>query len=241
MRKRLGYLLVATVVGGLGVAGTMAAEAEWVISGSGQVKMRAPSMPRGTTPSVAKQSSAAVVSWSAQELVPDVRMDHYVVTAHSADAPARPSISRTVAASGGATESVTLGADDVAGGRWYWTIVPRFALWAGDESGKSAELNFPATAKASPAATQAARAAPTATAATAATAAAPAEAAAPAATTEAAVVSGTMPAAVPRTSPAPGSTPGDSPPSSTGTAPSEQPPKPVEPSASDSAPADIPE
>ncbi|XVV11942.1 hypothetical protein ACQP2X_45195 [Actinoplanes sp. CA-131856] len=235
MRKPLRYLLVAVVVGGLGAAGTMAANAAWTISGNGQVKMRAPSMPRGTTPSVAKQSSAAVVSWSAQEIVPDVRMDRYVVTAYSADTPARPSISRTVTATGEATESVTFGAEEVAGGRWYWTVVPRFALWVGDESGKSAKLNFPAPVKASQPAADAARAAPTTAPST------PATPVAPTATTEAAVVPGTTPAAVPRTSPTPGSTPGDSPPTSTGTAPSEQPPKPVEPSASDSAPADIPE
>ncbi|MEU8814476.1 hypothetical protein [Actinoplanes sp. NPDC048796] len=232
MRKRLGYLLATVVVGGLGLAGTMAANAEWVISGSGQVKMRAPAMPRGTTPSVDKQSSGVVVRWDAQEITRGVRMDHYVVTAHSADRPARPDISRTVASTGEATESVTFDAADMAGGRWYWTVVPRFARWAGDESGKSAELTFPAPAKKAPRAVAEtpAAAAPT-----------PVATVAPTASTEAAVVSGTAPAAVSRSSPTAGPTPGDSPPSTSGTTPSEQPPKPVEPSASDSAPADIPE
>ncbi|MFG1989212.1 hypothetical protein ACGFJ7_04420 [Actinoplanes sp. NPDC048988] len=222
---------MGATVAALGIAGTLVAEADWMIGGSAEVRARTAGMPRGVKPSVAKQSKAAVVSWSAQEIAPGIRMDHYVVTAHSVDVPMLPSISRAVAATGKATESVVFGADEVAGGRWYWTIVPRFALWTGAEGGRSTKLNFPAPTKAAQAVAEVARAAPTAT------PAAPV----PTASTEAAVVSGTAPAAVSRSSPTAGPTPGDSPPSTSGTTPSEQPPKPVEPSASDSAPADIPE
>jgi hypothetical protein len=143
MRGGTRHLVVVSVVAALGLAGTLTAFADWSIPGTVTVKARAVKMPRGVNPSVAKQSKTAVVSWSSQELVPDVLMEQYVVTAHSADEPPLPDVAHTVSAAGSSTEFVTFAADEVAGGKWYWTIIPKFRQWAGAESGKSQKLNFP--------------------------------------------------------------------------------------------------
>ncbi|GIM91233.1 hypothetical protein [Paractinoplanes toevensis] len=146
MKRTATYLVVAGTVGALGVAGTMFAYANWTIPSKPiTVRVRTEKMPRGVTPSAAKQSGKAVVSWSAQEIGPGSKMDHYVVTAHSVDVPPLPDITRTVAATSGDTETVTFSAAEVAGGKWYWTIVPKLHLWVGTESGKSQRLNFPGT------------------------------------------------------------------------------------------------
>jgi hypothetical protein len=146
--KRLGRTIVIGVTAtALGATGTMLAYAGgWTLNdGRMQLTMRVAKMPRGVTPSVAKQSKAAVVSWSSQELVPGVLMDHYVVTAHSVDEPPLPNVAHTVAAGRGNTESVTFPAEEVAGGKWYWTINPKFAQWMGADSGKSQRLTFPSS------------------------------------------------------------------------------------------------
>ncbi|WP_433297878.1 hypothetical protein ACQP2F_42070 [Actinoplanes sp. CA-030573] len=144
MRRPLTYLVVAAVVGALGVAGTMVARADWAIpSKPVSFRVRSEKMPRGVTPSVAKQGGGALVSWSAQEIAPGDRMDRYVVTAHSVSEPPLPDVTHTVTAGGGASESVTFAAAEVAGGKWYWTIVPKYRLWVGEESGRSDRLAFP--------------------------------------------------------------------------------------------------
>lgn len=150
MRRLRSALLVGAVVVALGTAGTVLAYAGgWTVEG-GQATLTAKvaKMPRGVEPSVAKQAKQAVVSWSAQEIVPNVRMDHYLVTAHSVSDPPLPDVTHTVAAGGGAVETVTFTAGEVAGGRWYWTVTPKYRLWTGEESGKSARLTFPAATKA---------------------------------------------------------------------------------------------
>ncbi|GAA2614338.1 hypothetical protein [Paractinoplanes durhamensis] len=157
MNRRVAYLVVAATVGAMGVAGTLYAYASWAVpSLPVTVKVRTEKMPRGVTPSVTKQGGDAVVSWSAQEIGPGSTMDHYVVTAHSVDTPPLPDITRTVTASGGATETVIFGAAEVAGGKWYWTTVPKLRLWVGTESGKSDRLKFPGTPATPPAGTIAA-------------------------------------------------------------------------------------
>lgn len=143
MRRGTRQLVVVSVVAALGLAGTLTAFAGWSIPGTVTVKARAAKMPRGVAPSVAKQSKTAVVSWSAQEIVAGVLMDHYLVTAHSADEPPLPDVTHTVAAAGSSTEFVTFAADEVAGGKWHWTVIPKFRQWAGAESAKSQKLNFP--------------------------------------------------------------------------------------------------
>ncbi|MFF5079853.1 hypothetical protein ACFY36_22605 [Actinoplanes sp. NPDC000266] len=225
-------LLIGTVAAALGVAGTVVAYADWSVPASElTVTARVAAMPRGVTPSAAKQNGQAVVSWSAQELVPGVRMDHYVVTAHSVGAPARPDLTHTVAASGAATESVTFAVDAVAGGKWYWTIVPRYATWTGAEGRKSQQLSFPGKP-----------------------ATAPAPAPAPAAGVAAAVAAPVpAPATVVTTSPTAEPAPAEavtSPPAAREpepestvpvTTPPDPPPSPAEPSASGSPATDIPE
>jgi hypothetical protein len=146
MRKRIGYVLIGTTVAAIVAAGTLTANADWVIGVSAKVNTRTADIPDGTTPNVAKQSKAAVVSWSALEIAPGVKMDRYTITGYSQDVPTKPKVVREVSASGGSSESVTFAAAGLAGGKWRWTMIPRFARWTGAESGLSMALNFPAAA-----------------------------------------------------------------------------------------------
>jgi hypothetical protein len=133
---------MVVVAAAVATSGSFAAYATWAIPGAGAVKTRAASVPRGVVPSVAKVGKKAVVSWSAQEIASGVKMKSYVVTAHRVDGPASQDLTRTVAASGGASDSVTFAPNEVAGGKWRWTVVPRFGSWAGAESGLSDALTF---------------------------------------------------------------------------------------------------
>src|SRR3954451_12338973 len=144
MRQFVKRCVIAAALVALGIAGTAMAYADWTLpAGRHTVTANVVKMPRGTAPSVAKQAAKAIVSWSAQEVAPGVRMDHYIVMAHSTeDRPLRDVI-HTIAATGGDSESVSFAAAEVAGGRWVWTIVPKFRLWTGAESGKSRGLTFP--------------------------------------------------------------------------------------------------
>ncbi|MBB4696870.1 hypothetical protein [Paractinoplanes abujensis] len=139
-----------TAVGAI-VAGTLVANAEWLIGASADAKVRATKMPKGVKPSVAEQNKGAVVSWSAQEIAPGVKMDRYTITAHSQGAPARAAIVRRVDSTGGESQSITFAADEVAGGTWRWTVRPHFASWTGAESGLSSALKFDPAPSARPA------------------------------------------------------------------------------------------
>jgi hypothetical protein len=144
MRRATKYLAGATLALALGVGGTALASAgSWTVPVTAAISAKVVKMPRGVTPSAAKQSGQAVVSWSAQEITDGVLMDHYVVTAHSVDEPPMPDIARTVEASGGATETAAFTAAELAGGKWYWTVAPKYRAWTGAESGRSQRLNFP--------------------------------------------------------------------------------------------------
>ncbi|WP_328462196.1 hypothetical protein OHA21_34580 [Actinoplanes sp. NBC_00393] len=148
MRRAGKVLLVAGVVAALGATGTVFAYAGgWTLPDNpGSYTVKVAGMPRGVEPSVAKQGLQAVVTWSAQEMAPGVLMDHYAITAHSVSDPPRPDVTHTVAASGGPVESVTFTAAEVAGGKWRWTVVPRFRNWTGEESRRSQRLAFAAPA-----------------------------------------------------------------------------------------------
>lgn len=144
MRRAGKTLIVTAVVAASGVAGTVLAHAGgWTLS-NGHATLIAPvaKMPRGVEPSVAKQGARAVVSWSAQEIVPGVHMDHYVVTAHSADASPRPDVTQTVAADGDASKSIVFPAAQVTDGQWFWTVTPKYRDWVGRKSPKSRRLTF---------------------------------------------------------------------------------------------------
>jgi hypothetical protein len=146
MRRAGKILLIGAVVGSLGVAGTVFAYAGgWIVTGKPtRLTATVATMPRGAEPSVAKQGGDAVVSWSAQEIAPGVRMDHYVVTAHSVDPPVRPDIARAVNAGSGPGETVVFAAAEVAGGKWRWSVVPKYREWTGEASRLSQRLAFPA-------------------------------------------------------------------------------------------------
>ncbi len=145
MRRASRYVVIGAVLAAAGVAGTYLAYADWAVpANTATITLRVAAMPRGVTPSVSKQSKTAVVSWSAQEIAPDVKMTRYVVTARSQDGSVKPDLVQEINASGSSSESVTFSAAEVAGASWKWTVTPRFGNWAGAESAQSKTLNFPA-------------------------------------------------------------------------------------------------
>jgi hypothetical protein len=146
MRRTGKVLLIVAVVASLGVAGTVLAYAGgWVVSvGPARLTANVATMPRGVEPSVAKQDGQAVISWSAQEIAPGVRMDHYVVTAHSADEPPRPDIVHTLGAGRGPAETVVFTVAEMTGGKWCWSVAPKYRGWTGETSRLSQRLVFPA-------------------------------------------------------------------------------------------------
>jgi hypothetical protein len=145
---RTGVFVAATTT--VVIGGTLVSYAGWIAPASTvSAKARAGSMPPGVTPSAAIQNGQAVVSWSAQEILPGVEMTTYVVTAHDTASPAQPSVAHTVTASGAGTESATFTAAELAGGKWKWAIIPKLQTWTGAE-GKlgTPKLVFPAAAPA---------------------------------------------------------------------------------------------
>ncbi|MDY7084516.1 MAG: hypothetical protein SYR96_05365 [Actinomycetota bacterium] len=222
--------MIGTTVTALVVAGTLVANAEWMIGTTGEAKIRTVKMPKGVKPSVAQQGKAAVVSWSAQEIEPGAKMTRYTITAHSQGAAAKAAVVRQADSTGAESQSITFAASEVAGGTWRWTVTPHFASWTGAESGLSSALTFapapaarlaeaPAPKTAIPTATTAPAARPTP------------ESAAPPITTRPAPTAEAPPKEEATTAPPPVSSPVGQ----------EPPVKGSSPSASGSAPADIPQ
>jgi hypothetical protein len=141
------------------ISGTLVSYASWIVPGpEAAARAQAASMPGGVAPDARKVGGDAVVTWKAQEIVPGVKMTAYVVTAHDTDPTPRPSLARTVSASGSGTESVTFTAAELAGGKWKWAITPKLQSWTGAEGPLSnPKLVFPGAAPA----TDVAKAAPT--------------------------------------------------------------------------------
>jgi hypothetical protein len=136
-----GAALVAGVTLGIG---TVAANANATLpSTTTRVSIRTSKMPEGTAPRTALQSGKAVVSWSAQEIVPGVKMTAYRVTAHYVGDGHRPDVARIVTASGGSAESSTFTAAELGGGTWRWTIAPKFERWVGGDGKRSDAVAFP--------------------------------------------------------------------------------------------------
>ncbi|MEV7622461.1 hypothetical protein [Actinoplanes sp. NPDC089786] len=135
-------VVFAVVTAGLVAAGTVAAQAEWAIPVSASVKARAATMPQGVTPSVEKDGKAAVVSWSTQEIAQGADMTAYVITAHSVNKPPLPDVVHEVTGTSKNSQSVKFKAAEVAGGKWKWTVTPRFHAWVGQESDRSDPLDF---------------------------------------------------------------------------------------------------
>jgi hypothetical protein len=165
MRRAHRSLLVVIVVAAMGVCGTVFAYAGgWALAdNTAALTAKVARMPRGVEPSVAKQNGEAVVTWTAQELTPGSLMDRYVVTAHRVGGSAKPDVTRTVTASGAATEVATFTAGELAAGTWNWTVTPKFRDWTGDVSRKSRNLTFPAVPSPRQAAPESAPTSPTGT------------------------------------------------------------------------------
>jgi hypothetical protein len=126
---KLSAVAIAIVVAG---GGTMAAYAQWTVPSKPiSFKVKSVDMPRGVRPSVAKNGTDAVVSWSPQEIDPGTPMQTYIVKRRNAD-------DDSLAAAFPPTAAVTVTEKNVAAGKWYWTITPTFALWTGAE-GKASE------------------------------------------------------------------------------------------------------
>jgi hypothetical protein len=143
MKRWTRPVLILTVVATMTAAGTYVAYANWLVpSRQINIKVTSATMPRGVTPTIAGSGSGAVVSWHAQEIGPGARMQSYLVIAHSVAQPPRPDVQRTVTATGGATESTTFPYSGLVGSQWYWTLIPKFQSWAGQESEKTGIVTF---------------------------------------------------------------------------------------------------
>jgi hypothetical protein len=150
MRRGIKVGAFAATVAGLGISSTLVAYASWAVPSQVAIGQAvAGKMPQGVTPSAAIQDGRAVVSWSAQELRAGVRMQRYVVTAHSVDTTPRPDVARTVVAGGASTESAVFTSAELGGGKWKWAITPRFETWVGAEGRLSGKVTVPAPTAAS--------------------------------------------------------------------------------------------
>ena len=119
------------------------AEESWTLGGGLTVGVKVAKMPQGATPSVAQDGKAAVVSWSTQEIAQGADMTAYVITAHSVNKPPLPDVVHEVAGKTKNSQSVKFKAAEVAGGKWKWTVIPKFHSWVGQESDRSDPLDFP--------------------------------------------------------------------------------------------------
>ena len=140
MRRPKRTILIAGVALTLAAGGTLAANATWSIPGkSAPVKLQTVEMPSGSKPSVSKKDGAAVVTWSPQEIAPEVEMRGYVVTRHDAD-------DASSFEAFPATPDTTFTDAGVPAGKFYWTVTPKFERWTGEEGKKSENVKFSAPA-----------------------------------------------------------------------------------------------
>lgn len=143
---RTGVLVGATAA--VVIGGTLVSYASWMLPApAATARVAAGAMPSGATPRAEAHGDKAVVTWSAQEIVPGVKVTAYVVTAHDTDQSPLPSIAHAVTASDSAVESITFTAAELAGGKWKWAITPRLGSWTGTEGALSnPPLAFPINA-----------------------------------------------------------------------------------------------
>lgn len=130
-RRTLRYLLIGSIALGLGVSGTLVANAQWSIPGRAAAQVTTAVMPVGSTPTAKKHGFRIVVSWQAQVIAPGVRIPEYAVTARDTRVPPRPAVMHTVPASGADVESTTFTLAELGNGKWDWTVAPRYRLWSG--------------------------------------------------------------------------------------------------------------
>jgi hypothetical protein len=151
-RRTLRYLTIGSIAAGLGIAGTLVANAQWIIPGQGTVRITTAVLPAGSIPHTKRDGANITVSWAGQVIAPGVPMQKYVVTGHDAQSPPRPDVTRTVAAT---TATFTLA--ELGVGKWSWAIAPKYELWSGAEGSRSTP---PVTVEGSPGQSTALLAAP---------------------------------------------------------------------------------
>jgi hypothetical protein len=136
-RTATASLVIATASTAV-LGGTLVAFANWTVP-SKLVKytVHTAKMPRGVTPAVGKVGRDAVLTWFPQDIAPGTPMQSYIVTRHSVtDAGLIEEFPPTTA--------TTFTDDGVGGGKWYWTLRPKYEQWEGEEGRKSDRLTFPA-------------------------------------------------------------------------------------------------
>jgi hypothetical protein len=131
------YLTISSIALGLGIAGTLVANAQWSIPGQGAVQITTAAMPAGTAARAKRKGDSIVVSWDAQQIVPGVKMQQYLVTAHDTQSSPRPDVARTVAATSADAETATFTLAELGNGKWSWGIVAKYQRWSGAEGARS--------------------------------------------------------------------------------------------------------
>jgi hypothetical protein len=137
-RRAIRYLTIGSIAVGLGIAGTLVASAQWSIPGQGAVQITTATMPAGSTPTAKKQGDIITVSWDDQEIVPGVKMQKYLVTAHDTQTSPHPDVTRTVSATKAGTQTTTFTQAELGNGKWIWGITAKYQLWSGAEGPRSA-------------------------------------------------------------------------------------------------------
>jgi hypothetical protein len=138
MKRGVWIAAVVAISAAVASAGAVVAYANWTVPSKPiGFTVKSVDMPRGVRPSVAKNGTDAVVSWSPQDIDPGTPIQTYIVKRRNAD-------NDSLAATFPRTAAVTVTEKNVAAGKWYWTITPAFALWAGTESKASEKLKFQA-------------------------------------------------------------------------------------------------
>jgi hypothetical protein len=142
MRSRFKAFAVVAAALGIASTGGFVAYASWnTRSPDVSLKVRAATMPRGVTPKVTAVGRKAVVRWRAQQVVTGVPVTSYVVTAHNWAGNGSQDVTLTRPATGGSAETVSFA---VSGGKWTWTIVPKFGSWSGRRSAPTKPFTVPA-------------------------------------------------------------------------------------------------
>jgi len=136
----------AATVSAVWSAGLYVASAgETLTANEVRVAIRMAVMPKGVTPSARLEGGVTILSWTAQQIVPGVKMKSYVVTAHDVSPAHHLAVAHSVNASGGSTERFAFATAELGAGRWRWTITPHFDAWIGDEGDPSTDIALPAS------------------------------------------------------------------------------------------------
>jgi hypothetical protein len=136
MKPILTLSLILTSSAALALGGSMYAFAAWQTPVQAvTAKLQVADMPPGLQPSVDRRGKNAIVTWTAQRIVPGVKMQGYVVTRLNVDDPSATPFTDT---------TTTAGYRDVRvpKGSWTWTVRPVFETWQGEDGPASQPLTF---------------------------------------------------------------------------------------------------